>query len=289
MNRRRVLAILAATALPATARTETAWWRGVALGADCSVKLSGPGAQATLDGLPALLTRIEDQFSLYRPTSALSRLNRTGTLADPHPEMRRLLALCDRVHHATQGLFDPTVQPLWQALATGGDTDRARALIGWTRVDWRKPRLAPGQALTFNGIAQGFASDLVRAHLARAGFTRALVNIGEYAALGGPWTLGIADPARGLVAARRLTGTAIATSSPGATTLHGVPHILDPLGTARPLWSTVSVEADSAALADGLSTALCFVPAARIGAIRRGLPGMGAVTLVGTDGRVTTI
>ena len=37
-------------------------------------------------------------------------------------------------------------------------------------------------------------------------------------------------------------------------------HIFDPADKTAPRWSTVSVEAKSAALADGLSTALCMAP-----------------------------
>ena len=149
-------------------------------------------------------------------------------------------------------------------------------------------RLGAGQALTLNGVAQGFAADLVRADLAAAGFGHALVNLGEFAALGGPWRLGIVDPTWGEMATRSLTGTAIATSSPGATLVGGHSHILDPRGQA-PRWSTVSVEADSAALADGLSTALCLADEAGVRAIRARLTGVGAITLIAANGDLTTL
>ena len=295
MRRRRFLQIAAATAaaaaLPGAVRVERARWTGIALGADCSVTLCGPGAAEALAALPPLLDRIVRLFSLHAPNSSLAQLNTTGRLADPAPEMCGLLALCDRIHRATGGWFDPTVEPLWQALATGGDRVAARAALGWDRVALgRAVQLGPGQALTLNGIAQGFASDLVRTQLARAGFTQALVNIGEYAALGGPWRLGLADPAFGLMATRTLSGGAVATSSPAALRVGGEAHILNPLeAAAPPLWSTVSVEADSAALADGLSTALCFAPPARIRAIRAALPGTGRITLVDGNGDLTTL
>ena len=77
------------------------------------------------------------------------------------------------MHRATGGAFDPSVQPLWQALARGGDVEAARALTGWERVTIGQDiTLAPGQALTFNGIAQGFATDVVTDLLASRGFGR---------------------------------------------------------------------------------------------------------------------
>jgi thiamine biosynthesis lipoprotein len=141
-------------------------------------------------------------------------------------------------------------------------------------------------ALTFNGIAQGFGADVVKAHLAAHGFAHALIDIGETAALGGPFRLAVEDPVHGPLATRTLTGTAIATSSPGATLVNGQPHILHPRGLP-PLWSTVSVEATSAALADALSTALVFLTTDRIAALRH--PGLIRVTLVDPDGNLTTI
>ncbi|MFN3576889.1 MAG: FAD:protein FMN transferase [Tabrizicola sp.] len=283
MNRRRFLA-LAAAALAAPASAETRW-QGRAFGADCGLVLRGPprAAEAALAGLPVLIDRIEAEFSLHRP-SALTRLNATGRLADPSPAFRALVELADAVHRLTGGAFDPSVQPLWQAAAEGRAVSGP---IGWHRV--RRDggiALDTGMALTFNGIAQGFGADAVRAHLAAHGFDHALIDMGETAALGGPFRLGLIDPVHGQLASRSLAGTAIATSSPMATLVGGQPHILHPLGLPA-LWSTVSVEATTATLADALSTALVFLPADRIARLRH--PGLIRVTLIDPDGNLTTI
>jgi FAD:protein FMN transferase len=282
MNRRRFLALSAAAiATPAQAQTR---WQGRAFGADCALTLSGPARQieAALATLPALIEAIEADFSLHRP-SALTRLNATGHLPDPSPAFRALMNLADAIHQLTDGAFDPTVQPLWQAAAEGRATT---APIGWHHVQ-RGPdiTLHPGMALTFNGIAQGFGADAVKAHLAGHGFDQALIDMGEAAALGGPFRLGLQDPIYGQISTRTLTGTAIATSSPKATLVNGQPHILHPRGLPA-LWSTVSVEATSAALADALSTALVFLTADQI--VRLHPPGLIRVTLVDPDGNLTT-
>lgn len=282
MNRRRFLA-LAAAALATPAQAETRW-QGRAFGADCALTLHGDAgaAEAALRSLPALIDRIEAEFSLHRP-SALVQLNATGWLA-PSPSFRALAELADAVHRLTGGAFDPTVQPLWQARAEGRPN---LVSIGWEHVQ-RGPKitLQPGMALTFNGIAQGFGADAVKAHLAAHGFDSALIDMGEVAALGGPFRLGIQDPIHGQLAARRITGTAIATSSPTATLVNGQPHILHPKGLP-PLWSTVSVEATSATLADALSTALVFLTADQIAALNH--PGLIRVTLVDAQGNLTTL
>jgi thiamine biosynthesis lipoprotein len=235
-----------------------------------------------------MLRDIEGLFSLYDPTSILSRLNNTGSLLDPDPRFLALMHAADIGHRQTGGLFDPTIQPLWQALANGWPSQTAMATIGWDRVqcDTGKITLDADQALTFNGIAQGFATDLITDHLGGLGMTETLVNIGEYRALGGPFQLGLSDPAAGHLGARTLHNTAIATSSPSAMALGRQSHILHPSHTAQ--WSTVSVEATTATLADCLSTALCLAPRDQIAEVAK-MPDISRITLVDFDGNLTTI
>jgi thiamine biosynthesis lipoprotein len=197
--------------------------------------------------------------------------------------------LADHMYRETNGSFDATVQPLWRALAEGRDTRRALALVGWDKVRMRSSSvtLGPGQALTLNGIAQGYAADRVRALLLAAGYRHALIDMGEFAALGGPFMIGVEDPDLGLFATRALDGTAIATSSPAAMRLGSAYHIVSPHG-GLPVWSTISVEAQSAGLADGLSTAFCLMHADDIRATIRHLPEVRRVTAVDLDGNVST-
>lgn len=171
----------------------------------------------------------------------------------------------------------------------GRDPTPARAAIGWGRVRLGPPvLLAPGQALTLNGIAQGYAADRVRALLLEARYDCALVDMGEFAALSGPFRLAVEDPAWGEVATRSLTGNAIATSSPRAMLVGGEPHILGPAGEPA-VWSTISVESASAALADALSTAFCLMDPAVITAARTRLPEITRVTAVSPEGEVMTL
>lgn len=286
MNRRRFLQITAASlALPGAAQAETLW-RGTALGAQAELRLTGPvaRAEAASQDIPALLQRAEETFSLYRP-SELTRLNASGSLS-PSRWFQQVVDLSDALYHATNGAFDPSIQSLWQALATGQTNP---VPTGWSHVRiGRQITLVPGQALTFNGIAQGFATDLIRTHLSRHGFDHALINIGEYAALGGPFRLGISDPVAGLLAEWRVSDGALAASSPHGTLVAGQPHILHPRGQA-PLWSTVAVQASTAALADGLSTALVFLSKARIRALFPVFPGLHRVALVDAAGNLETL
>ena len=289
LTRRRFLTISAAfAATPAAADTQR--WQGRAFGADVGLTLHGPKAQATaaLAEARQIIARVERLFSLYDPQSALSTLNATGVLRDPDPQFTDVMQACDRAFAMTDGLFDPTVQPLWQALAQGRDTTAARASIGWRKVqhDSDLIRLAPGQALTFNGIAQGYATDQVARAFAARGLTDTLVNLGEYHGSGRRWRLGIGDPVHGVLGHRTVANGAIATSSPAATLLGDQGHILH--AQARPQWSTVAVEAQSAALADSLSTALVLASRDRVEAVMS-RAGSSRVTLVGFDGDLVTL
>ncbi|MEM7487948.1 MAG: FAD:protein FMN transferase [Pseudomonadota bacterium] len=291
MRRRRFLTMAAgALAFPAFAATPLRW-RGIALGAEARLDLAAPPeiARPALAAALAELRRAEALFSLYDPASTLSRLNRDGRLAVAPAPFLDLLDEVDQIHGQTDGLFDPTVQPVWQALARG-EGDEGWDRVGWDRVarSGAAVRLGPGQRITLNGIAQGFATDRVVAALRAHGLTDAFVDIGEQAALGPPCRLGLVDPVQGPVGTLTLSEGALATSSPGATPLGADGHILHPRGPARPLWSTVTVEARTATLADGLSTALCLMdlPAAR--RLRR-VSGVRRVVLVDADGDVRSL
>lgn len=235
--------------------------------------------EAALDAAVATLRRIEAQMSVFDPDSALSRLNRDRVLASPPAELREVLEIAQAVARASAGAFDVTVQPLWQAFASaqraGGLPDAGQVAAARARVDWRKLEVspaalrlhAPGMTVTLNGIAQGYAADRVRQQLRRHGIRHALLDAGEFAALGcnpgaRPWTLGIADPrdASALLARLVADGRCIATSADGATRFgadHRHHHIFDPRTGYSPAGlSGVTVAAASGALADALTKVL---------------------------------
>ena len=289
LSRRRFITITAACVLGAqhgvASDTMGARWQGIALGAHADLRLVGlPAREAERLLLAARgeIERLERLFSLYRADSALARLNATGILEQPGPDMLELCSLVSTIHRASSGMFDPSVQPLWMAYArAGGAPDRnaldaARAATGWSRVDvsMDRIRLAPGAALTFNGIAQGFITDRVVDLLKAQGLAAGLVSVGEIAAVGASpsgkgWAIGLADHEDGTADATvYLRDRAVATSSASGT-LFGAGsdgHILNPeTGMAAPaIWRRVSIIHRSAAIADGLSTAGVLLSAGQV-------------------------
>ncbi len=289
MNRRRFLTISAATlAAPAWAGTHR--WQGRAFGAEISLTIRGPAqlaAQAMAEAR-SVVAEVEALFSLYDAASMLSQFNATGRLDNPAPRFLALMQRADEAYHLTDGLFDPTVQPLWRAYALGIGVDRAADLVGWDRVRFGPAwvRLGAGQALTFNGIAQGFATDLVTARFADLRLVDVLVNMGEHRALGGPWRLEVADPKYGALGMRTLHNGAMATSSPGAMILGTGAHILHP--ERQPQWSTVSVEAETATMADYLSTSLSLAPFDQVASMLAH-PQVKRITLVDFNGDLQSL
>lgn len=288
ITRRRLLLTATAAACGGTRAPEVAVWHGTALGADAHMRVEGRGAEEALAAILKGIDRDEGLVSLYRPHSALSHLNAVGHLDTPSADLVALLRLAAEMHRVTGGAFDPTVQPLWRALAEARDTDAATATIGFGHVKISDDRisLAQGQALTLNGIAQGWITDRAVETLAHRGFRHALIDLGETRALGEPHRISLVDPESGPLGTRTLNDSAIATSSPRAMLLpRAQPHII-----GRPIrWSTVSVETGKAAIADALSTAFCMMTEEEVRAVLRNESGRISATLVSEDGRLQTL
>ncbi len=279
LTRRRLIAISAVLAtVPAVAHAKSAarFWTGQALGARASIRIDHPDADAIVTRVMAEIDRLETILSLYRPQSALSRLNRDAHLDAPPFELLECLSLAGAVHRASGGRFDPTIQPLWklwaESAANGKRPDakaveQARSDAGWgkVRLEAAAVTLSPDMALTLNGIGQGYVADRIAVLLDAEGLTDILIDTGELRALGG-------QPGGGEWPVRLQTGErlalrqrALATSAPLGTTFDQAGrdgHILDPAtGMPAPAnWRSVSISAPSAAIADALATAACLLP-----------------------------
>ncbi|RFO97302.1 FAD:protein FMN transferase [Rhodoferax lacus] len=272
-------------AVQASAGASPLVWRSRTLGAmGTSMRLQlahtdAAQAEQALAAAIADIRSIEDQMSLFREDSALCQLNRTGVLTQAPADLLQVLHTAAQVSERSQGAFDITVQPLWQVfdaarqqgrLPSAAEVSAARSKVDWRGVQVRGDTVRlqqRGMALTLNGIAQGYAADKVRARLQALGVQHALVDAGEYAALGqaahaGDWTLGVASPrgAHALLAGIALQGRCVATSADDQCCFsadYRNHHIFDPrTGYSPQALSSVSVMADSAVQADAITKVL---------------------------------
>jgi thiamine biosynthesis lipoprotein len=265
-------------------------WSGAALGADATMQIHHPDpavADRLIAASLAEVERLERVMSLYRPDSALSRLNRDGFIENPPFDLVRVLSESRRYGELTSGAFDVTVQPLWalyaahfsrpDASSEGPPAEAiaaAVARIGQDAlvVDAESIRLArPAMSVTLNGIGEGYVTDRVVDLLRAGGVEHAMVNMGEIYAvgthpMGEPWSVGLEDPRAPEHMDQRipLADRAVATSGGYGTQFDQAGrfnHLFEPsTGRTSWRWLSVSVEAATTTEADALSTAFALMP-----------------------------
>lgn len=315
ITRRRLITVAAAAAgLPlilkaGSAQARLVTWEGTTLGAPSSIKLVAADeakARAAIAAALNELERLEAVFSVYRADSVLSTLNRDGRVDNAPADFVALLAKSLELARVSGGVYDPTIQPVWQTYfrhftasnpdANGParrDIDAALALVDWrnVRIDGGTVAFAkPGMALTLNSGAQGFITDKVTDVLRGHGFDRMLVDMGEPRALstrpdGSAWRIGIANPADPNKAITEIdvVDKAISTSGGYGTLFDDAgrfTHLIDSrTGTTAPALIGMSVVADTATQADGLSTALLMAASADRQGILRAAGGRLALAV----------
>lgn len=326
LGRRRFLRVVAAVAgVPIVITTVRATapkprfhtWHGEVLGALSELSLWHPDAafaRRTIARVCREIDRLEQIFSLYRPNSEISRLNEAGKLLKPSPELRKLVQVSQRLGELSAGAFDISVQPLWRVYEAHfwSRTDIQRDLaarvrdVAQTLVDFRQiesgaARVAfarAGMAITLNGIAQGYISDAIAEMLRNEGFDSAVVDLGEYRAIGRhpdgrPWQVGIRDGRNSGSIDRviDLEDMALAVSGGYGTTFDAsgrFHHIFDPCsGASANTIVDVAVIGPTATAADGLATAICVAGEGLAPALLAAYPQTRA-TLTRLDGTSMT-
>lgn len=227
-------------------------------------------ALAALDAAVAAVKQVDALMSLHRTDSQLSQLNRQGYLDRPDARFVQVLLTAQELAVRTDGAFDVTVQPLWQAAEAESERNKlALELVDWCKLSVSAERISlsgQGMAVTVNGLAQGYGVDQALQVLQQHGIQHALLDTGEFGTLGqreddSAWTLGIRDPRHTdkLAQVLAMDGRRMATSGDYETRFSDDfkrHHIVDPhSGNSPAELASVTVLAPSGLLADGLSTA----------------------------------
>lgn len=261
---------------------------GETMGSTWSLKYFAPVAKARVHALVnAELAVVDRTFSRWREDSEIVRINAlrsTDPIAVSEP-MAAALGFALELARRTGGAFDPTVGPvteLYRKARASGALDReavARVLphVGWQKLAWEDGRLRktdPDVQLDLDGIVAGLVADSIAVRLEHAGVRSFFLDVtGEVLVRGAkpdgtPWRAGIVDPehaepgAEDAVVSLPVGDMALCTSgsyrNQVASAEAVVHHIFDPRTGANATHRTVSasVLARSAALADGLATAL---------------------------------
>lgn len=273
-------------------------WRWLSMGtvAEFSTEAAGAAGEAERSIVAAAFDEVERALSVFNPDSVLSRLNAGGEIElplidDPCAcDILKVISFSLETARATDGAFDPTVNPLMRLWGFRKGVENAEApseasisnvlaTVGYrhvgitTNVEGRATVKfdKPGVELDLGGIAKGYAVDLAYERLVKAGAANFLVNFGGNIRVHGKpvnggdvWRMAIRDPAN----PGRTTGDVLELAGGEAVATSGsyeryveiegrrYSHILDPR-TGHPVGrgGSVSVVAPTAMAADAFSTA----------------------------------
>jgi thiamine biosynthesis lipoprotein len=302
LNRRRFLQIvgtlsscaIAPALAEAREHSEPFSWQGSILGASSSMKLFAedkPRAKRIIKECLEEAHRLERIFSLFIPNSSIRQLNRQGSLSNPPEELLEVIRFAQTLSSLSEGVFDISVQPLWSYLyyLEGQSPNLKEIQLRKALVDYRKINVSREQIffekknmeITLNGIAQGYITDRISSLLRSRGVNRVLVDFGEMYALGRKsqsqhWKVAIRNPESNIPFAKLgLEDRAIATSAAyGLVSANKFSHLLNPQ-TAQSIkqYNSLSIVADSALEADGLSTTLSLLEECKHSKILKHFPG----------------
>lgn len=255
---------------------------------------SAPDAQQLQTQIDGALEEVNRQMSTYRADSEISRFNQMQQTDAPLPisdDFAAVTAEALRLNRLTQGALDVTVGPLVNLWGFGPDKNITRepsageiaqtaAYTGIDKITLNRQNTGstlgkahPKVYLDLSSIAKGFGVDKVAGELEKHGIQNYLVEIGGELhgkgsnAQGEAWRIGIEQP--NIVQGSHaqivvpLHNRALATS--GDYRIFHVDkngnrlsHIINPKNK-RPIshnLASISVVADNATTADGLSTGL---------------------------------
>lgn len=257
------------------------------------IVLHGPDAVALRAAAEEALEeveRLEDQLSLFRPTSTVAHLNARAA-REPvrvEPALFRLLEQAQRLCQETSGAFDITIGPLmecWGFRGERGTVPSAKALkaacavVGMHLVELDPDRFTvrfqrPGVRLDLGALGKGYAIERAAQLLREAGITSALLHGGTstVCALGHPpdahaWNVAVEHPGKRpgdpplLLAVVPLVDESLSVSAVWGKSFQSdgqsYGHVIDPR-TGRPAShaTLAAVVLPSATETDAFSTAL---------------------------------
>ncbi|MDD3818593.1 MAG: FAD:protein FMN transferase [Actinomycetota bacterium] len=236
------------------------------------------------------IEKIENIASIYDEKSEASFLNKNGYIEDPSPEFLELIKISVDYYNITDGCFDITVQPLLDLWSAGlwKESEEVQAqkiketleLVGSDKIDIKDNRIEfkkEGMAITFGGIAKGYAVDKAVEKIKEYGINCCLVNAGgDLYAMGikpdgEKWAVELESPDEDTEESTEEPGTEPVTvflvSDKAVTTSGGyhryydlekkVHHINDPrTGYTADKCKSVTIIADNCTDADVLATSV---------------------------------
>jgi len=253
----------------------------------------GDGVDFALESLD-LVETLEEQLSFFQPASQIGKINCLAAHepVEVEPWLFDLLRSATELCRETQGAYDITSSPLWEAwgfarrdgkIPSDAQLAEARRCVGsqFVELDPQQRTIRfckPGMKINLGSIGKGYALDICGERLVALGMTDYLLHGGQSSVLArgvsapdsaprhdtapGPWEVGIRHPRQPghRLGVARLRNRGLGTSGGRFQSFRHrgrrYGHILDPRSgwPVEGVFST-TVLAPTAALADALSTA----------------------------------
>ncbi|MBE6785771.1 MAG: FAD:protein FMN transferase [Ruminococcaceae bacterium] len=252
-----------------------------AMGTIVSQKVYGDYAAKHIEKGNLLINTLEDTISKNVDSSAVSELNKNGTLT--HKDTAELISACEELSEASDGAFDVTVGKVVDLWDFGGDNEgipekkaleKALSAVGDIEIDGDTVKIGNNAEVDLGAVGKGLACDsVISLYRATEGIEGAIVSVGgSVGCFGSPnkrgdsWRIAVRHPR----SENEFLG--VLTLKEGFVSTSGdyekyfmydgerYHHILD-ARTGYPASSgliSVTVICDSGFLSDALSTA-CFI------------------------------
>jgi thiamine biosynthesis lipoprotein len=233
----------------------------------------------------ALVDRLEDELSRFRPNSDISRINHlaAGESTRVGEAAFECLLIAQHLHEISAGTFDISIGTGLMALELDHDASVVRATAGGVRVD-------------LGAIGKGYAVDLMAEVLEEWGLTRAFAHGGFSSVVGldppdghDGWPLTMSDPANPSRVLARLSMRQTAVAASGVKKGDHIrdPRTGEPVRGRRAAWAALPRPAAPAAtgeaprlapaaVADALTTAFMLLGVEEIEALVAASPGLRA-------------
>lgn len=251
-------------------------WRFDALGTQWQIETKQPLDDATKTQITTRIELFDKTYSRFRGDSLVAAMVAAAGTYQLPDDARELIDFYHALYQATDGAVSPLVGDVLvragydsQYSLQPGKVDPAPS---WeSAMTWRGSQVVTTRPLVLDvgAAGKGYMNDIVGELLEQAGYQSYVVDAsGDVRVRGGDETIGLENPydPASVIGVAKVTDASLCASAINrrswADDWH---HVVDPR-TGKPVRDVVAtwVVAPTTMIADGLATALFFVPATRL-------------------------
>ncbi len=178
----------------------------------CTVNAFDDGTKELYDEIFSRLKTIENEFSVTKENSEVSRINSDGMIDDISDDFKYVLDFSKKISLMTDGAFNfsaGALIDLWgintdrEKIPSEAEIEVAIGLADFRNIDVDGKKVSikkNGTKMNFGGIVKGYAADETCAILKKHNVRKAVVDLGGNIYVygkkdgGEPWNVGIKDP-----------------------------------------------------------------------------------------------